>query len=71
VGQRAAQLAAPEADEVSLRDGEVDEAADMGPVDATPVPHQPTWSAYLPACRTVLPTFPERGRLYARLIRQR
>jgi very-short-patch-repair endonuclease len=35
------------------------------------IPHQPTWSAYLPACRTVLPTFLERNGLYGRLLRQR
>lgn len=32
--------------------------------------HQPTWSAYLPACRTVLPAFVERNGLYGRLLRR-
>ena len=34
------------------------------------VPHQPTWSAHLPACRTVLPSFSERSGLYGRLTRR-
>ena len=67
VEQRSAELARAVVEE-ELIDVEVQEVVG---VEAAAIPHQPTWSAYLPACRTVLPTFPERSGLYGRLIRQR
>lgn len=69
VTQRAAELAGavelPVVDTEDVREGAVEA------VPAQVVPHQPTWSAYLPACRTVLPSFPERSGLYGRLLRRR
>lgn len=65
VAQRAAELARAQESPAAEEAVAEEEAA------APAVPHQPTWSAYLPACRTVLPTFPERSGLYGRLIRQR
>lgn len=63
VQRRAAELAGD-----ALPDAE--QAAPAEPADPS-LPHQPTWSAYLPACRTVLPTFTERSGLYGRLMRAR
>lgn len=71
VEQRAAELAAAAAGEDAPSEAGVEATVEVARLDAAPVPHQPTWSAYLPACRTVLPSFPERSGLYGRLIRQR
>ena len=48
---RFAQLAAPVGSGTDEEDVAADELLTPDPV----VDHQPTWSAYLPACRTVLP----------------
>lgn len=60
-GETIDSLAEPVADGEDLLDELLQEVA---------IPHQPTWSAYLPACRTILPTFAERGGLLGRLARR-